>query len=654
MSVSSTGSSSDSNFSRISGLATGIDTESWVQDLMQAEKVPLNKLYQKRQVTVWKQEAYRDIISDIRAIKDDYFNVLKPSANMTSSGIYKQFSFASSDSDAVTAIADDVTAITTGETTIKISQLATAGTATSIALGTSLQGSTLFGDADAAALSGKDFNVTLDGVTKQITIGTVTDQATFLSDVQASLDDAFGTGKVTIDVTNPGDGDTTNDYLTFSLATGSTKITLTSGTDDDALAGMYFDDGDSNRVGTGSTLQEIADDNPASGLTFFDLDGDSVDEVRFKINSETFTFEATDTIATVISTINANSDAGVRASYDELTDTFNLTATQLGEGENIQIEDVTGTFFSGLSETFVDYTEGQDSEVYVNGSADPLIRSSNSVVVNGIKYYLKEASETVHTITTSADSDSTVEAITDFFEKYNELVDTINTKLTEKYDSDYLPLTDEQKAEMSETQIESWEEKAKTGLLRNDRLLENLLLDLRTAISDSISDVTGSIFDLGISTGSYSDKGKITIDETQLKYAIDENPDKVMNIFAKESTTYPTYYRSYDSDEISTRYDEEGIMYRLSDIIELNISVTRDSSDQKGFLIEKAGVVNDTSEINNTLYDELYDYNTRIADMEDRLLEKEDSYYRKFTAMESAISRMNSQSMMITSMFSNG
>ena len=76
---------------RIGGLATGLDTDQMVSDLMKAERIPLQKLMQKRQLSEWKMDAYRDITNKLRAFKDDFFNTLKPSSNMLSASQYKKF-----------------------------------------------------------------------------------------------------------------------------------------------------------------------------------------------------------------------------------------------------------------------------------------------------------------------------------------------------------------------------------------------------------------------------------------------------------------------------------------------------------------------------------------------------------------------------------
>jgi flagellar hook-associated protein 2 len=127
-----------------------------------------------------------------------------------------------------------------------------------------------------------------------------------------------------------------------------------------------------------------------------------------------------------------------------------------------------------------------------------------------------------------------------------------------------------------------------------------------------------------------------------------------MNLFVKESTSYSSYSRNLTSDQRKTRYGEEGLAFRLSDIIEDNISTFRDSSGRKGILLETAGITGDMSEFSNTIYDQIKDYNTKISDLSRLLSDKETKYYEKFARLERAISQMNSQSSWLSSQLGQG
>ena len=125
-----------------------------------------------------------------------------------------------------------------------------------------------------------------------------------------------------------------------------------------------------------------------------------------------------------------------------------------------------------------------------------------------------------------------------------------------------------------------------------------------------------------------------------------------MNLFSKKSSVTSNIDLSYQ--ESTQRYKEEGLAYRLFDIIEDNIRTIRDANGKKGILLEKAGMVGDASEFKNMLYEEIYSYGKRIVELEEKLIEKENRYYSKYATLEKLISQMNSQSSWLASLTTRG
>jgi flagellar hook-associated protein 2 len=489
--------------------------------------------------------------------------------------------------------------------------------------------------------SGKNIKIVLDGVTKEIKLGnydasTTLDQ--FASDIETIIGNEFGAGKVKVNVS----GDD-NDKLTFSTAAGASRVTLASASSDDGLSSLHIASGTSNRLNLSDTLATLKDKLKTAFQ--FESGSDGSQKVTFSINSKTFTFSSTTTLSTVLSTISNDSDAKVKISYNDVTDKFTIEAKTLGSGNNISFSESSSTFLASMDLT--DSEQGQDAKVVLDGQS--ITRSSNTITSDGVTYNLLKESATEQTISLKTDTEAVFNNIKSFVTKYNNLIGSINGKLTEKHNREYLPLTEDQKAEMSEEQIKKWEETAKSGLLRNDGYVAKVVDSMRTALYDSVSGVTTKLTEIGITTGSYLDKGKLIISEDKLKAAIEANPDGVMNLFSKRSDTNPTYSRNLSASERKSRYDEEGIAQRLSDIIEDNISTIRDLEGKKGILLQVAGITGDTSEYSNNIYTEISQYDTQIIRLKDKLADKEDKYYEKYAALESAISRMNSQSSWLTS-----
>ena len=203
---------------------------------------------------------------------------------------------------------------------------------------------------------------------------------------------------------------------------------------------------------------------------------------------------------------------------------------------------------------------------------------------------------------------------------------------------------------MSENDIEKWENKAKTGLLRNDSILGKIVYDMRKAMYEAVD--TLQLSNIGITSDMYVAKGKLVIDETKLKQAIQNDADGVAALFSRQSTSYPTYTRDLSYEEMAVRYSEEGLVYRLYDIVEKNVSIMRDSAGRKGILLEKAGLEGDVSEYTNSFYKQIKDYDLKIKDINEKLIKKEENYYRKFSQLEKVVSQMNMQSNWIAAQFS--
>lgn len=607
--------------SRITGLSSGVDVDSMVEQMMAAEKIKLNKMKQAQQLVEWRQEAYQTVINKIQTFSDTYFS-LTSSKSLINQATYLQYSTTSSNTAAVTATASS--SATVGTHTLTVSQLATAATRESAgSISKSVQGD---GEPDFSAAQDQSFSITLDGTTRTVTIDSSVTDVDSLQDV---IDSAVGEGKLVVSTNDDG-------YLVIKEAddSGVQKITLGS-TSSSALEALGFGDDSTltNRLSTSDTLETIANnlENP------FDFNDDG--QIVFTLNDIEFTFDKDETLAEMINEIN-QSDAGVTLTYNELRGKLVLTAKDTGAGDTISVSEEGSNFFDTvLSEE----KEGTDANLTVDGIQ--LTRSSNSVIVDGVTYKLKSVTTDAVTVDVEQDTDSIYEAISGFVEDYNNLIAFINAELDADYDYDYPPLTEDQEEEMSDDEIEDWETKAKTGLLEDDPLLRSFLTKLRTSLMDPVAGVGTYLSSIGITTEDYTEQGKLTIDETTLKQAIEDDPEGVKNLFSQQSSSYSgtTTVRTLNAEARAVRYKEEGIAYRFYDVLQDNIGTIRNSAGNKGLLIMKAGLDGDSTETSNTLTELIEKYQTRIDAEEERLEDKEDYYYAKFTAMETYINTLSSQ-----------
>ncbi len=622
--------SSSGNY--ITGMISGMDVDTMVENLMDAERVSYDSKYQEIQYYEWKLEAYQEKTSALSSFQSSYFDYTNPETNLLSESTYMSYTCDSSDSSISAEVLDSDKV--EDQYTIDVLQKATtANIEGQTNISSSILGSQTI---DYTSLEGQVLSVELDGVEKEITISDMDASGDIsIEDIQLSLDDAFGSGKL---LASDGSGNFDLDTVTDS---GSHEVSISG---DDALTSLGFESTDvlSNRITTTKSLEDIS--NAMQTPFSFDEDG----MITMTINNVLFEFESSTSLEDMIDTISDDSDADVTMTYDVLNDAFKIEADETGAGSTLVISEEGSDFLSSTGLTTI--IDGQDVIATVNG--EKIVRSDNNIEVDGISFSITDITTSTVTIDINLETDAIYDTVVDFVTSYNALIESIQEDIDEEKDYDYYPLTDAQKEEMSDDEVETWEAQVKVGILSNDSLLDDMLTEMRQALYTPIEGMELTLADLGIKTDTYETGGILTIDESVLKEMIDESPQDVVELFTQQSEDYPgTSNRSLDSTELETRYDEEGLMFRIYDITETYISSTSDNNGNKGLLIEKCGFSDDFSEISSVMYERLSDLEDKLLDMEDDLTEKEEQYYSKFSVMETYMSEMNSQLQMVQSWF---
>lgn len=344
------------------------------------------------------------------------------------------------------------------------------------------------------------------------------------------------------------------------------------------------------------------------------------------LNGKSITISSTDSLNTIVSNIN-NSGAGVSASYDANLKTIFLISTATGSSAKIDFSGSDAGGWDILNNTLMinagstvgtdsNISYGKDAQFTVNNGSTVYSESTNNFTLLGLNITITGTGTT--TLSVSTDVDKIYNAIKSFVDSYNDVITKINTKLTEKRYYDYPPLTDAQKQAMKDSDITLWEQKARSGDLANDSALTDVYYSLRNAISSTVSGVTnGSLSAIGITTGQYYEGGKLYIDETKLRDAIQNNPEQVMNIFTGIDTN-----------------SSDGIAEKLYDALNNGInSITQEAGGGEFQLYD-----------NSFLGQEINDINQKISDMNDYLNNLEQKYYDEFTQLETYMQQMNSQS----------
>lgn len=493
--------------------------------------------------------------------------------------------------------------------------------------------------------------------------------------IQDQLDKSFGKGRIEVDGTGgklsfrttvPGskgaDGKLeTDESSVFSLTGGSIALI---GNNKGALQSKGADKQSALHAGDTTRLNLNVAIEKAGLLNKGNLKFDANGEAKFKINDKEITIKKTDTINDVMKKIN-NSGAGVTVSYQEAADKFTFTSTEKGASGAIEFDQNSKDLVNALFGLDVGALDADNKEVYGKRGQDAIVsvkyagsdeivnlrRDSNSFTVDGLSIAIKgtfgeynaagelakvEPDQAVE-IDASVDVDKLMDTIKSFVEEYNSIVDMVNTQLTTKHEKDYDPLSSEQKGELSESEIEKWEEKAKAGLLYGDSDLRSLSMDLRVVVSGGLLE---KFREVGISVSStYSDNGKLSIDEAKLRGALQTDPEKVEKLFTSQA--------GVDADNNETF---NGLATNLKTVMNKYVNTTG-SMENKGILIRKAGSKSSAMSLTqNTYYNEISSIDKIIEKLKAQLKKEQDRYVSQFSTLETLIANMNSQSSYLSSM----
>ena len=491
----------------------------------------------------------------------------------------------------------------------------------------------------SAYLKGKSISVSYGGQTKNIELigdkEAITSFETFKDSLQNKLNKAFGSENVTV-------GKDSNGSLTFTAKDNKQTLQISAGSKELQNA-LGITSTQSNKISTGSSLWENRkklglDKNPQyttkeelnKALENFTVNGTKIEGIT-----------ADTTVSELLTAINNNKDAGVTAIYLDSENKFVLSSNEKGLGRKITLgpdpdnpnnkkDDAANLIFGGVS---TDGTDGEMSILY-NGVQTTITSSSNTFSIDGLDI---RATNTFNTgsataeggvsFTASADTEKVTETVKKFIEAYNAMIDEVRTQATTRPDSNYKPLTEDQKNEMNENSIKNWENKAKEGILYNSSALKDL--DNATQGIFSSMMMNGVSYDdlekIGISfSDDYTAGGKIVFDEEKFKTAMDSDPEKVSDLFTGTHGIVNTIDSTLST--YATRYASK-------------------NGNSYGVLIEEAGSEKLSLTLtNNSIYKELKDMQETITNLQSQLSTEQDRYISQFTQMERLINQMNSQS----------
>lgn len=627
MSSSSSVNSLYSSTSRLTGLFSDLDTDSIVKDLCSTQQSKIDKEYQEKTTNEWKQDALNEISDAVKNVSNTYCSVLGTSSMLKNSN-YTSYKTTTSDTSGAVSLTASFSAFD-DNVKISVQQLAENASVSSGSISKSvsntLDTSATLADLDLATplttddsgnvsftINGKAFSFSSDTTLNSMmsTINADTDAAVTMS-YSASADSftiASDVDGADITIANSS-GNCFGEDSAFGIGEGTVNQSVTSSS---TVSRTVYGELSSKNT---ATLGEL---NFATPLT-----AGSDGNISFKINGTKFSFSTDTTLQSMINTINTDSDAGVTMKYSRLTDSFTITADDGGADSSVSIENISGNAFGtdsafGIAEGTT--KNGQNAKVTINGVT--VTENSNNFSIDGLTYELNDTTTQDISFKVERDYSASTDAVQSFVDALNTLITTV-TGYTDADDNslDYPPLTESQKDDMTEDQIEKWETKAKSGILRNDSTLESLVTNIKNAFFSSAGGTGQNATSIGITTASYFDEnsGELQLDTDALKEALASDPDTVISIFTGGSST--------------ANSENQGVVYKIKSALGLYLDISDDTLDT---------ISNNLDKIDDTM-----------DTMEDKLSDMADKYYEKFSNMETALSKLNSQSNMLSSMFSS-
>lgn len=623
---------------RLTGFASGMDINQMVSDLMRAQRMPLNKLTQQKQILEWKRDDYREVNRLLKEFDDLSFN-------MTLQRSFTSKTVTSSNSNAVTATASStavngthkISNIKPATSASNYSQTSTMRSGQSLDLNASLWSERNKFSSDAMRFGGENGTVwrATDASFEEYKVSTATDKVNI---GKTAIQKGYLQNQTETITVATSDGIEKQFEITFDKATlEAAKL--------DPNRNVVYIDQDSGDMTFSDQLQK---DDVIQGFDFkhftFSFDIGTYNAAGDLVQ-ETFTFDATSSMNDLIKEINGKQELGVTVFFDEGRNGIMISRNDVGafhpdyiewkekkdkEDENIgpkpQEIVLSGLFLQDVMKIDLSSERGGEMATFEYNDM-PTYRNSNTFQINGVTFNLHEEMTSSVRVTVNNNVDQTFDTIKNYVDKYNELLEKINGKLTEEVFRDYKPLSDDERESLTDKQAEQWEEKAKSGLLRNDSILASALNRMRTSFYSRVetSGTFNQLAQIGISTSSnYMERGKLHIDEEKLRAAIVEDPQSVMELFNKP--------KGEDGSQ--------GIARQLRESVQLT---TRQ-------IEQRAGNATRTNQ-QFTIGRELNSIDQRVTQFESRLKLLEDRYWRQFTAMEKAMDTANSQAMQLMSMF---
>lgn len=636
---------------RMTGMMSGMDTESIIQELVAAKRTKVDDVKKKQTKLEWKQDTWKELNTKLKNLQSKYVS------NMRFSTAYMKKTTKVSNSSAVSVITGENAV--NGVQSLQVKQLAKTGYLTGAemksAKGNLTALSKLSDLTGGESITGSG-QIKIKAGSKEVSMNITAD--TTISDVMTQLKNAglnanFDEKQQRLFVSAKESGEA-NDFSiagldangqaalnAMGISTAPDAATMAeyqewakyAGTDDDAAANLpsslYQEELDKSVEGYLTSYKQLSasiadlekereaapDDESRAGIDeIIKQREDQLNKIKENINVTSTTDDEGNTVYTATAT-----DALIKKIQQPYIDRANYAKKVIDGKVSISASD-------GSSKI-----DGQDAIIYLNKAK--FTNSTNSFEINGLTITaLNETKDGEDvTITTQDDTDGIYDMIKNFLKEYNSIINEMDKLYNAESASKFEPLTDDEKESLSDAEVEKYEKKIKDALLRRDSNLSSIRTAFTTTMSSGVT-VNGKkmyLSDFGIDTLGYfnaadNEKNAYHIDGDPDDENTSGNADKLKSLISSDPDTVVSFFSSLSRELYSS-------MDKLSSAVEGYRSYGSFYDDKK-------------------MKSDYADYTTKIAELEQKVNDYEDKWYSKFSKMETALAKMQSNSSAISSL----
>lgn len=385
-------------------------------------------------------------------------------------------------------------------------------------------------------------------------------------------------------------------------------------------------DGDDFKLNALTKLSDLSVDNNGTAL---DLSTGTTLNIKSGDTNVELEITADTTISNVLTKLK---EAGLNANFDETQQRFYISAKDSGKGNDFSItasDEIGNNVLKslGLDSASANKIDAQNAKITLN---DTEYESNTNVFsINGLTITaMKETAENV-VVTTKDDVDGIYDMIKSFLKDYNSIINEMDKLYNADSAKGYEPLTDDEKDAMSDSEVEKYEQKIKDALLRRDSNLSTVSSALKEIMAGSV-EVNGKnmyLSDFGIETLSYftaaeNEKNAYHINGDADDSSTSGNADKLKSMISSDPDTVVSFFSGLFKN----------LYTKMSDL----------SKSVEGY--RSYGNFYDDKKMKSD-YD---DYKTKISELEEKLNDYEDKWYSKFSKMETALAKLQSNSSAVT------